>query len=251
MLRDVPEASPAVVAAWVAGWALSRGVGAPRSVAGGHYLDVGLPQHLARYVFASIDGDRLRALASSITDPWIYLKVGMPSHALAPLWPQGWAVQDDGFMMTTRLESPASTEPDPLCPGYRLSIEGDAVITVSMVDEAGVRAASGKMAMADGYATFDQIVTDENHRRRGLGRAVMQALTAAAVRRGIGRAVLVATSDGRALYTALGWQFHAHVTTAVIPADASERGPPRSLDDLAGPVRRASVLRCVLPRRHG
>src|SRR5262249_19958131 len=155
----------------------------------------------------------LRALATEITDPWIYLKVGMPSRALAPLWPQGWVVQDNGFMMITRLEPPASTGPDPLRAGYRLSIEGAAVITVSIGDDAGVRAASGKMAMAVGYATCEQIITEENPRRRGLARAVMQALTAAAVRRGIGRAVLVATSDGHELYSALGWQLHAHVTT--------------------------------------
>ena len=214
---DGARADPAVVAAWVAGWALSRGVGPPEAVHGGHYVEVGLPRHQARYVFASIETGRLRRLAETIADPWIFLKVCTPADALEAAWPEGWVVQTPGFMMTTELAGTAAAHPVAPAPGYTLSLDGDRLITASIMGADGALAASGKVALADGHATFDQIVTDENHRRRGLGQTVMRALGAAAVERGVRQAVLVATPMGRELYTALGWRLHAHYTTAVIP----------------------------------
>jgi GNAT superfamily N-acetyltransferase len=206
--------SPDIVAAWVAGWASSRGVGPARPKCGGLHIAVGLPRQRERYVFASIENDALRNLALKITTPWIFLKVCAPSGALETAWPAGWVVQEPGFMMTTKLaRRPAA----PLADGYTLTVQGEGVIVASVADKAGDVAASGKVALADGHATFDQIVTDEQHRRRGLGLAVMNALSAAAVERGVTEGVLVATPVGRELYTALGWCLHAHFTTAVIP----------------------------------
>jgi GNAT superfamily N-acetyltransferase len=205
--------SPDVVAAWVAGWASSRGVGPAQPRCGGLHVAVGLPRQKERYVFASIEKEALRSLALEITKPWIFLKVCAPSGALETVWPAGWVVQEPGFMMTTTLARPPAAA---LADGYRLMVQGENVIVASVVDEAGDVAASGKIALADGHATFDQIVTDERHRRRGLGRVVMNALSAAAIARGVTKGVLVATPVGRELYTSLGWCLHAHFTTAVI-----------------------------------
>jgi len=206
--------SPDVVAAWVAGWASSRGVGPAQPRCGGLHIAVGLPQQRERYVFASIEKDALRNLALKITTPWIFLKVCAPSGEIETAWPAGWVVQEPGFMMITKLARPATAAA--LADGYKLTVQGEGVIIASVADEAGDVAASGKIALADGRATFDQIVTNERHRRRGLGRAVMNALSAAAVERGVTEGVLVATPVGRELYAALGWRFHAHLTTAVI-----------------------------------
>ena len=206
--------SPDVVAAWVAGWASSRGVGPARPRCGGLYIVAGLPRQKERYVFASIEKDALRNLALTITTPWIFLKVCAPSSEMETVWPAGWVVQEPGFMMTTKLARPPVIA---LADGYRLSVQGENVIVASVVDEAGDVAARGKIALADGRATFDQIETDERHRRRGLGRAVMNALSVAAIERGVTEAVLVATPVGRELYASLGWSLHAHFTTAVIP----------------------------------
>jgi GNAT superfamily N-acetyltransferase len=206
--------SPDVVAAWVAGWASSRGVGPAQPRCGGLHIVVGLPRQKERYVFASIEKDVLRNLALKITAPWIFLKVCAPSSEVESAWPAGWVVQEPGFMMTTKLARPPTAA---LVDGYRLTVEGESVIVASVVDEAGDMAASGKIALADRRATFDQIETDERHRRRGLGRAVMNALSAAAIERGVTEGVLVATPVGRELYTAMGWSLHAHLTTAVIP----------------------------------
>jgi hypothetical protein len=51
----------------------------------------------------------------------------------------------------------------------------------------------------------------------------MKALEAIARKAGATQGVLVATSDGRALYEALGWQLHSLYTTAVIPGASLDR----------------------------
>jgi len=184
---------------------------------GGRYVTVGLPQQQARYVFASIADDDLRRLASEIAAPWIFLKVCKPTTTLDGVWPPGWVVQPEGFMMTVALTpSPSPSLP----PGYALTVDEGRAIVATVCDPTGFPVASGKIALADGYATFDQIGTDESHRRLGLGRAVMAALSAEALARGIRQAVLVATPVGRSLYEAGGWQLHAHFTTAVIPGES-------------------------------
>jgi len=183
---------------------------------GGHHVTVGLPQQRARYVFATIPHGDLTRLAGEITEPWIFLKVCEPAATLDAVWPHGWVAQPEGFMMTVDLAR--SVRPD-LPPGYRLVLSEDSSIVATVLDGQGAVAASGRASLAAGHATFDQIVTDENHRRRGLGRAVMAALSEAALVRDIRRGILVATPIGRQLYEALGWRLHAHFATAVIPAE--------------------------------
>jgi GNAT superfamily N-acetyltransferase len=67
----------------------------------------------------------------------------------------------------------------------------------------------------------NQIETHEAHRRRGLGSLIMHALRENAASHGVHHGVLVATADGRALYTTLGWQLHSLFTTAIVRSDSS------------------------------
>ncbi|WP_431261327.1 GNAT family N-acetyltransferase [Roseateles chitinivorans] len=85
---------------------------------------------------------------------------------------------------------------------------------VKIVAESGELAASGQAAIDGAFATFDQIVTVEAHRRRGLGRLVMSALSNAARDAGARQGVLVATEAGAALYKTLGWALVSPVTAA-------------------------------------
>ena len=55
-------------------------------------------------------------------------------------------------------------------------------------------------------AVLDRIETDARFRRRGLGRRVVDALTAWARSEGARSGLLVASTDGRALYLTLGWE---------------------------------------------
>jgi predicted GNAT family acetyltransferase len=80
----------------------------------------------------------------------------------------------------------------------------------------GQVAAQGKAALTGEYAVIDQVVTEPDHRRRGLGTTVMQALAHATTRRGASTGVLVATADGLGLYRSLGWTVASPMTAAVL-----------------------------------
>lgn len=101
---------------------------------------------------------------------------------------------------------------------YTVDLVEDTVVSaVRILAQDGTIAASGRLALVDDFAIYDQIVTHEDHRRRGLGTIVMKALEAVALKQKKTRSVLVATADGRALYQTLGWEIHSPYTSAVIP----------------------------------
>ncbi len=88
---------------------------------------------------------------------------------------------------------------------------------VQVLAHDGTLAASGHLALDERLAIYDRIVTEPEHQRRGLGRAVMHSLQVVAQRHGRHGGVLVATPQGRSLYESLGWQMHAPWASAVIP----------------------------------
>jgi ribosomal protein S18 acetylase RimI-like enzyme len=114
--------------------------------------------------------------------------------------------------MTSRL----SPTPVTTAPPYQLeTIQHGSIIEALVRADDGIVAARGKAALTGDSAVFDQIETDPQHRRRGLGRTVMGALSTAAQYAGATTGVLVATEDGRALYSALGWTLDSPMTSAV------------------------------------
>ncbi|GAA3674777.1 hypothetical protein GCM10023081_11490 [Arthrobacter ginkgonis] len=66
-------------------------------------------------------------------------------------------------------------------------------------------AASGHVSVVEGYAVFDRIITAPGYRRRGLGSLVMRALAALALEHEVDEGLLIASLDGQALYSYLGW----------------------------------------------
>lgn len=112
----------------------------------------------------------------------------------------------------------------PAIEGYRVETENLGALTlVKLTTVAGDLAASGQVAVADAFATFDKIVTAEAHRRRGLGRYVMSILSRLSLDLGVKQGVLVATEEGAALYKALGWSL-------VSPIAAASHSNLRALD---------------------
>jgi GNAT superfamily N-acetyltransferase len=189
--------------AWVHGWTISRNTPAPVRLPSGYRVDVGLPGHAVRYVLHAYDA----ALVDGLRRPDTWLKI-RGSVALDARW----EVQPQEYLMTTALSSGAGAVP----PSYELTrTRRGAVIDVTVTAADGSVAARGKAALAGAAAVFDQIETSQQHRRRGLGRSVMTALSSAAQHAGARTGVLVATEDGRALYTALGWTLSAPMTAAV------------------------------------
>jgi GNAT superfamily N-acetyltransferase len=117
------------------------------------------------------------------------------------------------FMMTTTiLGATAASVPDDYCLESRCLLAGR---VAEVYSPAGELAASGRVFLVGETAVFDRIETDLAHRRRGLGRTIMSELARLAFQDGASRGALVATPDGRALYSAMGWQLHSLYTTAV------------------------------------
>jgi GNAT superfamily N-acetyltransferase len=210
---QAPETLDEIVAAWVEGWTRSRGTAPPTPAYGGLRVEVGLPDQQARYVFAGPSAGVAQA-SREIDAPHVLLKVSAPPEAVQPLLAKGWKLDPVGFLMTTDdLTRPAPRGAD----GYRYEIEvlPHGYVVTAHAEWNGEAAASGRAFLAGAVAVFDQIVTEPAHRRRGLGRAVMHELALAAAQAGATHGALVATPDGQALYSTLGWRLVSPLTTAV------------------------------------
>ena len=124
------------------------------------------------------------------------------SEYITPPLPPGLRVERDYevFMTTTLAPSPASS-PDGFA--ARWDVDGPRV-RYSLEDHASI-AAEGFAGVLGTDAVFDGIETSPGHRRLGLGRHVMNALTTWAVEQGATTGLLAASADGAELYRALGW----------------------------------------------
>jgi GNAT superfamily N-acetyltransferase len=121
-------------------------------------------------------------------------------------------------VVSSDMLGPTATSSNPsLPPDYHISVEAEyGGYVVRVIHASGELAASGRVAVHAGCAVFDQIVTDEAHRRLGLGNVVMLNLDAVAEQAGATDRLLVATKAGRALYERLGWTVLAPWSTAVL-----------------------------------
>ncbi|MEU4394936.1 GNAT family N-acetyltransferase [Kribbella sp. NPDC023855] len=190
------------VGAWAAGWAITRGTPPPVAVPEGYRIDVGLPGHVTRYVLPT----HSPALAARLTTPDTWLKICADQPALDARW----QVQPPEYLMSTQLTS----EPPACAPEYELEVVRAGSVIDVVISAEGERAAAGKAGLTGEYAVIDQVVTEPQHRRRGLGTTVMRALSQAARDSGARTGVLVATADGQALYSRLGWALLSPVTAA-------------------------------------
>src|SRR3546814_4653856 len=85
-------------------------------------------------------------------------------------------------------------QPDatPLPDGYRLEQDTtDSIDTVRVLAADDSVVATGHVVVTDHTAIYDRVVTQEEHRRLGIGRALVAALDQAAVERGARRGLLV------------------------------------------------------------
>jgi GNAT superfamily N-acetyltransferase len=118
------------------------------------------------------------------------------------LLPPGLRVDrdDELFMTSTLVPSPA-----PVPDGFVARWLVDGPRAVYSLDDGERVAAEGTVGVLETDAVFDGVETSPGHRRRGLGRHVMSALTTWAVDQGATSGLLAASADGAGLYRSLGW----------------------------------------------
>ncbi|MGY2736416.1 GNAT family N-acetyltransferase [Sphingomonas sp. UYP23] len=211
-LLNADGVDPELLAGWVAARSIARGVAAPVADHGGWRVDTRSDVEYCRYIFVRGDA-AIATLAHSIHQPRILIKACVEEAALIALLPDLWALQDRAWVMTSLAEPPARR----LAEGYTLAVEHEnRVIAVTVTAADGSLAASGYAVEIDGVFAYDRIRTSADHQRRGLGHAVMSTLHAQ--RRSVAsREILVATDEGRALYTALGWSVQSAYASALSP----------------------------------
>ena len=170
-----------------------------------------------RYVLLALGPARVRQLAANEREPPAAIKVCAEVADLARHLPDHRLLHEQRYLMTMPLSDARASADRKLQPGYSLAIrKEEAVITAEIRDEAEVLAASGKIAITPPYFIVDDIGTEAGHRRRGLGSAMMAALNRASIEAGARTGLLVATSDGHALYSAIGWRVRTPYASAYL-----------------------------------
>jgi GNAT superfamily N-acetyltransferase len=120
----------------------------------------------------------------------------------APPLPPGLRVdRDDELFMTSTLVPSSVDVPD----GFTARWLVDGPRAVYSLDDGERVAAEGTAGVLETDAVFDAVETSPGHRRLGLGRHVMSALTTWAVDQGATTGLLAASADGAGLYASLGW----------------------------------------------
>jgi hypothetical protein len=204
---------PQLVFAWQAAHSIARGSPPPVRDRGGFRVDTHSEKEVKRWVFPQLC-DGLREIADDITAPRHYLKLCGSDEELRSALPARWELQPANYFMIA-----AATSPDtkPLPNGYRMEFHQAGPVTrACIIAPDGDLAASGSAAETADVFIYDRIETAQDHRRKGLGVAVMTALGTARKSTATPQ-LLVATGDGRSLYANLGWTVLAPFAAATIP----------------------------------
>lgn len=203
----MPEIDPALapyVDAYVTGWAHSRGAPSPRPVTRGWHVPTGTATEPERLVLTCGTPDEVREAARSLPRPGSCLKFAGARDDWLWLAGNGWEENPLGWFMTRDLTPTAATDTPP--PGHTLHTTADDNLVTVEIRHAGAVAASARAGLAGDWAVPDRVRTHPAHRRRGLGRLVMDHLLALAHTTGARHAVLDASPEGRHLYLASGWR---------------------------------------------
>ncbi|MGY0231382.1 GNAT family N-acetyltransferase [Longispora urticae] len=194
---------------WAQGLAAVRRNSVPVETTWGLRIDEVRPKTRSRCLVFRDDLEAARGAAKEATAPHGVVIVVAAEDAVAALLGPAWTRTPPEPLMTTTLRRVAWSVPA----GYELSTTIDAGVIHVRVQSEGEVAAAGYTAVVDGVAVVDRVATDPAHQRRGLGTAVMNALTVAAMDQGAVTAVLHGTDEGRALYEGLGWHVRSRITS--------------------------------------
>ena len=203
---------PVLIEGWLRARSVARGLPMPVADHGGWRVDTQQPEELRRYVFATAE-EGLRALAVTITTPKVFLKLCGSEQEMRALVGSRWQIKEPRFVMTGEGFDAVQR---PLAAGYSLQLTRyGPTVAARIVTTGGELAASGYAAESSGVFIYDLIRTEAGHRRRGLAAYLMQTLRTAR-QSSASRQVLVATAEGRELYSTLGWHTLSPYTTAAL-----------------------------------
>jgi GNAT superfamily N-acetyltransferase len=168
-------------------------------------VDVDDKYRSTEWVLTDPSSEELRDVAeraAAVPRSWVMLIGARPDDVA------GLEVINDGeWLMATALRRAGEAEPE------RVEIVERAGVAFATVTIDGVQAAHGQVAVVGRDAVIDRIKTELEFQRRGLGRAMMAALTGWALDRGATDGLLVASQDGFQLYSRLGWHTVAQTCT--------------------------------------
>lgn len=216
------NASIDIIEKWLKGWSLSRKLPLPVPYRSGFTVDVNAPMQKKRYLFSESNDDFLQ-LAESIDEPWVFLKVSSAFETFKDKIPPKWEVQGDQYMMSCF--HPMTVVQYSLPGDYRIEYDhynSTHVIRIITKDR-GEQAAIGRVAIVDDLAVYDQIITEQDHRRMGLASFLMKELEKIALSKGAPNNFLVATVEGRSLYESLGWEIYSAYTSIMIPPEVFQK----------------------------
>ena len=197
--------------AWLAARSIARGLPPPVREYGGFRIDTNSGTEVARWVFPKM-GSGLERLAHSIDRPGYFLKFCGAADELRAVLPPGWMLHAPSYFM----RGSGKLSERCLAEGYRIEIDRiGMVVEARILTETGEPAASGYAVETPEVFIYDRIVTEPAHRRKGLGHAVMASLHGAQ-QNSDRPELLVATEDGLALYSSLGWEIISPYSTAAI-----------------------------------
>lgn len=201
---------------WAFGYCAARGYGQP--VTAPHppalWFDAGKPDQTGRFILGNASGEAAAAAFAAVDAPHIYVDISGPRDAILPHIPPLWQPRDPMWLMATGTGMPAARP----TPDFTIEVtEGAHRFEAIARHTDGSLAARGVLGIHGTTAVYDQIVTEAQFGRRGLGSAIMAELGRLATRRGVTECLLVATRDGRALYERLGWTLRSDIVSVISP----------------------------------
>ncbi len=208
------QISPDILKKWLTAWSLSRELPLPIAYKSGFKVEVGDVKQKERYVFPELNEDFIQ-LSNSINEPWIILKACASPEEIRSHVSEKWILQPQGYIMMC--SHPMVFPNRHFGTEYRLESDSyNSTFVVRILTQNNEEAAIGRVVLVDDIAVYDRIITDSNHRRKGLATIIIRELEKIAISKNITKNFLVATEDGKQLYQSLGWEVCSLYTSIVI-----------------------------------
>lgn len=206
---------------WAEGWAVSRGTPQPAPTRWGLRIEVGAPNQVRRHLLLDPSAESAADLAVSIDEPLTWIKAAVDPAVLHPALGAEWTEDQPGWLMVWDVAPSEVRIPE----GYAIETAfADGVTRLRVLAADGSLAARAQYGHRDGFGVVDQVRTEAEHQRRGLGSLMMGTLANVAHEDGARTSILGASVEGRALYEALGWKVYAPLAGFIFRQDAGHAG---------------------------